>query len=86
MLEFLSWVAMGALAGWIATLITGTNERYGALSNILIGIVGAFLGGLVVRLFGGGQPTGFDLGSVLTAILGAVILLSALKAFRRSRV
>ncbi len=85
-MDFVLWIVLGALAGWIATIITRTDAETGWLGNIVVGIVGAFLGGLVLRLVGGSQPTGFNLGSLLTAIVGAVILLSLLKGFRRSRV
>jgi len=78
-----SWIVLGALAGWIASIITGTNERVNGVMNIVVGIIGAFIGGLVLQLLGAGAPTGFNLASLLTAILGAVILLSLVRAFRR---
>lgn len=84
--EIVLWIALGALAGWIASLVTGTDESQGSFGNVIVGIVGAFLGGLVIRLFGATPPSGFSLGSILTAVLGAVILLSLLKGFRRSRI
>lgn len=80
----IAWIILGGIAGYIASLITGTYE--GLLGNIVVGIIGAFIGGLVLQLFGASQPSGFNLPSLLTAILGAVILLSLLKGFRRSRV
>jgi uncharacterized membrane protein YeaQ/YmgE (transglycosylase-associated protein family) len=78
-----SWIIMGALAGWIASMITGTNERVSGFMNVVVGIIGAFIGGLVLQLLGAGSPSGFNLASLLTAILGAVILLSLVRAFRR---
>jgi len=85
-MDFLLWIILGAVAGWIATIITRTDDQTGWFGNIVVGIVGAFIGGLVLRMFGTSQPSGFNLASLLTAILGAVILLSLLKGFRRSRV
>jgi uncharacterized membrane protein YeaQ/YmgE (transglycosylase-associated protein family) len=82
----LAWIILGAAAGWIASLIAGTDAEQGWLGNIIVGIIGAFIGGLVVQLFGGNTATGFNLASLLTAVLGAVILLSLIKGFRRSRV
>ena len=41
-----SWIVIGALAGWVASLIMGTNDRQGCLLDIVVGIVGAFIGGL----------------------------------------
>jgi uncharacterized membrane protein YeaQ/YmgE (transglycosylase-associated protein family) len=77
---------LGALAGWIASLITGTNARVNGWMNIIVGIIGAFIGGLVLQLLGASTPSGFNLASLLTAILGAVILLSLVRAFRRDTV
>ena len=72
----LSWILFGALAGWVASLLTGRNRRMGCLGNIIIGILGAMLGGFVVELFGGrGDITGFNWPSFGVAVLGAVILL-----------
>lgn len=74
---------MGALAGWIASMITKTNDEQGAFGNILTGIVGAFLGGFLVKTLTGNEVDGFNLGSLLVAILGAVILISIMKMLRR---
>ena len=78
-----AWIILGALAGWIASMITGTDARVNGVMNVVVGIIGAFIGGLVLQLLGVGAPTGFNLASALTAILGAVILLSLVRAFRR---
>jgi len=82
MINFIVWIVFGALAGWIASMITKTNAEQGALGNIITGIVGAFIGGFLVRLLTGSDVSGFNLASLLVAILGAVILISALKMFR----
>lgn len=84
MMELIAWIVLGALAGWIASMIAGTNAEQGGIANIIVGIIGAFIGGLVLRLFGGTGVTGFNLPSLLTAVLGAVILLYVIKGFRRS--
>lgn len=76
-----SWIILGGLAGWIASMITGARE--GGLMNVIVGIIGAIIGGLVLQLLGATPPSGFNLASLLTAILGAVILLSLVRAFRR---
>lgn len=83
MINIILWIIMGALAGWIASVITKTNDEQGAFGNILTGIVGAFLGGFLVKTLTGNEVDGFNLGSLLVAILGAVILISILKMFRR---
>ena len=79
------WIIVGALAGWIASMIMKTDAQMGALANIVVGILGAFIGGWVISLFGTPPPAGqLHIPSILTAILGAVILLFIVKMFRRS--
>ncbi len=73
----ISWIIFGALAGWIASMITGSKKRQGCLFNIVIGVVGAFLGGLIVKfLTGTNVGFSFDLPSFGVAVLGAVVLLA----------
>jgi uncharacterized membrane protein YeaQ/YmgE (transglycosylase-associated protein family) len=81
-----SWIVLGAIAGWVASLITGTGARVSGFMNVVVGIIGAFIGGLVLQLLGASTPSGFNLASLLTAILGAVILLSLVRAFRHDTV
>lgn len=83
MLEIIAWILFGALAGWIASIIMNTNEEQGAIGNIIVGIIGAFIGGFLVRTLTGTAVEGFKIDSLLVAILGAVILLAIVKAFRR---
>lgn len=79
----LGWIVIGALAGWIASLITGNDPKMGAGLNIVVGIIGGFIGGLVMNLIGGYGITGFNLWSLLVATGGAVILLLIVNAVRR---
>jgi len=72
----LSWIVFGAIAGWIASMIVGRNDRQGCLMNIVVGIGGAALGGWIMSFFGGASVTGFNLTSFIVAILGAVVLLA----------
>lgn len=76
----IAWVIFGALAGWIASIITGTNERFGALANIALGIVGAFIGGLIFNLFGASGVNDFNLYSMLVAVVGATLVIFLMKA------
>lgn len=71
----IAWIVLGALAGWLASIVTKRNDQMGCLMNILVGIVGAFLGGLIMSMLGGEGVTGFNLYSLLVAFVGAVILL-----------
>jgi uncharacterized membrane protein YeaQ/YmgE (transglycosylase-associated protein family) len=80
----LAWVIFGALAGWVASIITGRNERQGCIMNIVVGIVGALLGGFLIQLLTGvGVDIGFNLRSFLVAVLGAVVLLLIVGMVRR---
>lgn len=71
----IAWLVLGALAGWLASIVTGRNDQMGCITNIAVGIVGAFIGGLVMSLLGGEGVTGFNLYSIVVAFVGAVILL-----------
>ncbi len=79
-MNILLWIIFGALAGWIASVIAGTNAEQGAIGNILVGIVGAFVGGFIMSLFGESGVTGFSLYSLAVAIGGAVLVLFAWKS------
>jgi uncharacterized membrane protein YeaQ/YmgE (transglycosylase-associated protein family) len=76
-MSLLAWIIFGGLAGWVASLIAGTDERQGCLLNIVVGIVGAVVGGFVVSFLRDGRPWefNFDVPSFLVAVLGAVLLL-----------
>lgn len=82
-MNFIVWIIFGALAGWVASIIMKTNEQQGAIGNIVVGIVGAFLGGWIMQLFGSKGVTGFNLKSFFVAVLGSVVLLAIFKAVRR---
>ena len=78
-LGWFSWIIFGALAGWIASILTGRNSRQGCLMNIIVGIVGAFIGGWGYSLFTG-HPlvVGWNLTAFIVAIIGAVVLLAVI--------
>ena len=79
----LGWIVLGAIAGWLASIVTGRNERMGCFGNIAVGITGAFIGGIIFRALGGAGITGFNPWSLLVAVVGAVILLALLELIRR---
>lgn len=81
-MNILLWIILGALAGWIASLIVKTEQ--GLIIDIVVGIVGAFLGGFLFNQFGAQGVTGFNLPSILVAIVGSVVLLVIVKALRRA--
>jgi len=79
----IGWIILGGLAGWVGSMITGTDKSMGVFANIVVGIVGALIGGFLVSLFGGAGITGFNVWSFLVALLGSVVLLAIVKAARR---
>jgi uncharacterized membrane protein YeaQ/YmgE (transglycosylase-associated protein family) len=87
-MSFIAWLVVGGLLGWVASMIMGTNDRQGLILHIVVGIVGAFLGGLVLApLFGTGtiNQSDFSIGSLFVSFLGAIILLAIVNFFRRGR-
>ena len=80
----LAWIILGALAGWIASMIMGKDSRMGALANIVVGIVGAGFGGWIASFFGMGTVSGFNLYSLLIAVVGACVLLFIVGAIAKA--
>jgi len=78
----IAWIILGGLAGWIASIIMRTNAEQGMFMNIIVGIIGALIGGFIVQLLGGPDVSGFDLSSLLVATFGAVVFLAIVKAVR----
>ena len=77
------WIILGALAGWIASKIMGTDRRQGIIADVIIGIIGANIGGYVASLLGMGGVNGFNLYSLIIAVVGACLLIWILSLFRR---
>ena len=77
-----AWVVIGALAGWIASKFMNTDASMGAFANIVVGIVGALIGGFLMKVLGGVVITGFNLWSLLVAVIGSMILLWVLRLFK----
>lgn len=75
-MEWLSWIIVGAIAGWLAGLLVRGDEGLGVIGHVLLGLVGAILGGFVVSLLTGNDPMDgvFDVSTILTAVVGAVVL------------
>ena len=85
MINFLIWIVVGALLGWVASIIMKTNSRQGLIADIIVGIVGAFIGGYFLSpLFNVGtiNEGDFSIPALLVSLGGAVILLAISKLFR----
>ena len=78
------WLVIGALAGWLASIVMKRNDTMNWLENIVVGIVGALLGGFLYGLLTDGDfDVGFNILSLLIATIGAIILLAIYGAVRR---
>jgi len=87
-MNFIVWLVVGGLLGWVASMIMGTNDRQGIVLNVVVGIVGAALGGfLLAPMLGTGTINQGDLSmsSLVVSLLGALILLAIVGFFRRRR-
>lgn len=88
-MNFLIWIVVGGVIGWLASMVMRTDAQQGLFLNIVVGIVGAFLGGwLLAPLFGTGtiNQNDFSLSSMFVSFLGAVVLLMIVNLFRRGSV
>ena len=72
----IAWIIVGLIAGALAKLIMPGDDPGGIIVTMLIGIVGAFIGGFVFGLFGGSGVSGINIGSIIVAVVGSIILLA----------
>lgn len=79
----LLWILFGAIAGWIASMVMGTNARQGLVGDILLGIVGAVIGGFLMNLLGAPGVSGFNAYSLIIAVVGAIALIAVGRAVYR---
>jgi uncharacterized membrane protein YeaQ/YmgE (transglycosylase-associated protein family) len=86
MMNFIIWLVMGGVIGWVASLIMRTDGQQGIILNVVVGIIGAALGGWVISPLVG-MPTinenVFSVGSLVVSLLGAIILLAIVNLVRR---
>jgi uncharacterized membrane protein YeaQ/YmgE (transglycosylase-associated protein family) len=88
-MNLIIWLVVGGLVGWVASLLMRTDAQQGLILNVVVGIVGAFLGGLLLApMFGTGtiNSSDFSLPSLGVSLLGAVVLLAIVNLFRRGSV
>jgi uncharacterized membrane protein YeaQ/YmgE (transglycosylase-associated protein family) len=88
-MNFILWLIVGGIIGWIASMIMRTDAQQGILLNIVVGIIGALLAGwLITPLVGGAtiNQGNFSLSGLLISLVGAIVLLAIVNLFRRGRV
>ncbi len=81
-MNFIIWIIFGALAGWIASILTGRNRKMNGLANIVVGILGAFIGAGVMNTLGMPVPQGVSLIGFLVAVGGSVLLIVTTRLIR----
>lgn len=89
MINFIVWLVVGGIIGWLASRVMRTDAQQGIILNIVVGIIGALVGGMVLSpLFGIGtiNQSNFSIGGLLVSFLGAVILLAIVNLIRRGAV
>lgn len=84
MLGFILYLVIGGILGWLASIVMRTDAQQGMLLNVIVGIIGAFLAGLVVS--GGSIGQGIDVRSLVASFIGAVVLLAIVNLIRRGSV
>lgn len=82
-MSIIAWIVLGLIAGFIASKIVNRHGE-GVMLDIVLGVVGAVVGGWIMSVVGGQGVTGFNLYSMLVAVAGAVVVLVIAHAFRRA--
>ena len=88
-MNFIVWLIVGGIIGWLASMLMKTNDQQGVILNVIVGIVGAMLGGwLISPLVGVGtiNQSSFSMPALVVSFIGAVILLAIVNLFRRGSV
>jgi uncharacterized membrane protein YeaQ/YmgE (transglycosylase-associated protein family) len=80
---FIAWLIIGGIVGWLASLVMKTDAQQGIFLNVVVGIVGAFIAGLVGA---GNINAGITIGSIFMSVLGAIVLLAIVNLIRRGTV
>jgi uncharacterized membrane protein YeaQ/YmgE (transglycosylase-associated protein family) len=89
MINFIVWLILGGVIGWLASLVMRTDAQQGIFLNIVVGIVGALLAGFIISpILGAGtiNQNDFSIGALVVSFIGAVILLAIVNLIRRGRV
>ena len=81
-MSILAWIFLGGIAGWIASMIMGTDASQGIMMNIIVGIIGAIMGGVIFSMFGTTGVTEFNLYSLIVAVVGATLFIWIVRMIR----
>jgi uncharacterized membrane protein YeaQ/YmgE (transglycosylase-associated protein family) len=87
-MNFIIWLVVGGIIGWLASIIMKTNAQQGLFLNVIVGIVGSLLGGwLISPLIGAGtiNQSDFSIAGLFVSLVGAVLLLAIINLFRRDK-
>lgn len=79
-MNILLWIILGLIAGWLASVLMRTNSQQGMVADMVIGIIGAVVGGFLMTMLGAAGVTGFNMYSLFVATLGAVVLIAVRRA------
>lgn len=88
MINFILWLIVGGIVGWLASLVMRTDAQQGLILNIVVGIIGAALAGWIISPLVGVPSINeqFSIASLIVSLVGAIILLAIVNLFRRGRV
>lgn len=79
-MSFIAWIVLGLIAGWLASVIMKTDSAQGPFLDIVLGVVGAVVGGFLFNFFGMAGVTGFNLYSLAVSTVGAIVLIAVGRA------
>lgn len=82
-MNILLWIIFGALAGWLSSVIMKTDSNQGTIMDIFMGVVGAMVGGFLMGLVGQSGVTGFNVYSLVVAVIGAVVVIYLGRVIKR---
>ena len=87
-MNFIIWIVIGGVIGWLASMVMKTDGQQGIILNVIVGIVGAFIGGWIGPMLGlgGGINAGISVMSIIVSLIGAIVLLAIVNLFRRGSV
>ncbi len=83
-IDIIAYLVIGLLAGWLASMIMGRGG-YGIVGDIIVGLVGAFIGGFIARALFGSSPDTFSIPGLIVAVVGAIILIAIVRALSGNR-